>query len=168
MDITAENAGAFLLGARLRCRGADGTARRDQRIGYRVREMRVVNNAGRRVAGFGTEVFSELTDGLYVTLQRSGLSRLLFERLNGRVESMFGDGVIALEEQADRVRVQLEHGGERRFDLVIGADGLHSSVRKLVFGPQSKFEKHLGYAVAAFEANGASAGQYAYGEGPLA
>jgi 2-polyprenyl-6-methoxyphenol hydroxylase-like FAD-dependent oxidoreductase len=124
------------------------------RIGYRVREMCVVNSAGRRVAGFGTKVFSELTDGRYVTLQRSGLSRLLFERLNGRVESMFGDGIIALEEQADSVRVQLEHGGERRFDLVIGADGLHSSVRKLVFGPQSKFEKHLGYAVAAFEANG--------------
>jgi 2-polyprenyl-6-methoxyphenol hydroxylase-like FAD-dependent oxidoreductase len=124
------------------------------RIGYRVREMRIVNNAGRRVAGFGTEVFSELTDGRYVTLQRSGLSRLLFERLNGQVESMFGDGIVALEEQADCVRVQLEHGGERRFDLVIGTDGLHSSVRKLVFGPQSKFEKHLGYAVAAFEANG--------------
>ena len=44
--------------------------------------------------------------------------------------------------------------GERRFDLVIGADGLHSNVRGLVFGPQERFEKQLGYVVAAFEADG--------------
>ncbi len=40
------------------------------------------------------------------------------------------------------------------FDLVIGADGMHSGVRKLVFGPQDHFETHLGYLVAAFEARG--------------
>ena len=37
---------------------------------------------------------------------------------------------------------------------MIGADGLHSSIRKLAFGPQSRFEKYLGYAVAAFETSG--------------
>ncbi len=44
--------------------------------------------------------------------------------------------------------------GERRFDLVIGADGLHSDVRSLAFGPQYQFEKQLGYVVAAFEVRG--------------
>jgi 2-polyprenyl-6-methoxyphenol hydroxylase-like FAD-dependent oxidoreductase len=78
----------------------------------------------------------------------------LFERSNGQVESIFGDSIVSLEDQADCVRVQFEHGGERRFDLVIGADGLHSRTRTLVFGPQSRFEKHLGYAVAALEAHG--------------
>jgi len=124
------------------------------RVGYHVQEMRIVNDSGKPVAGFGTEVFSELTGGRYVTLQRSDLSRLLFEKLNGQIESVFGDTIVALEEESDCVRVQFEHGGERRFDLVIGADGLHSCARTLVFGPQSKFEKHLGYAVAAFEARG--------------
>jgi 2-polyprenyl-6-methoxyphenol hydroxylase-like FAD-dependent oxidoreductase len=52
------------------------------------------------------------------------------------------------------VQVQFTHGSERRFDLVIGADGLHSNVRSLVFGPQRQFEKHLGYVVAAFEVCG--------------
>jgi len=124
------------------------------RVGYRVQEMRIVNDAGRRVAGFGTGVFSALTDGRYVTLQRSELSRLLYETLNGQIESIFGDEIIALEEEPDYVRVRLAHHGERRYDLVIGADGLHSSVRNLVFGPQSGFEDDLGYAVAAFEVQG--------------
>ena len=58
------------------------------------------------------------------------------------------------EEQAEAVQVQFKHAGERRFDLVIGADGLHSNIRKLAFGPQHRFEKQLGYAVAAFEVRG--------------
>ena len=124
------------------------------RVGYHAREMRIVNGEGRRVAGFGTEIFSELTAGRYVTLQRSDLSRLLSEKSRGQVESIFGDTIVSLEERADGVRVQFEHERERRFDLVIGADGLHSRVRALAFGSQSKFERHLGYAVAAFEAYG--------------
>ena len=44
------------------------------RIGYHVREMRIVNDHGNRIAGFGTDVFSELTNGRYVTLARSDLS----------------------------------------------------------------------------------------------
>ncbi len=47
-----------------------------------------------------------------------------------------------------------KHAGERRFDLVIGADGMHSNVRRLAFGPQHQFENQLGYAVAAFEVRG--------------
>ncbi len=124
------------------------------RLGYRVRETRIVDDDGRRIAGFGTRVISELTGGRYVTLQRSDLSRLLFEKVSGRVETIFGEEIVALDELADAVRVELRGAGERRFDLVIGADGLHSSVRALAFGPQSRFEKQLGYAVAAFEIGG--------------
>ncbi|CCD95735.1 conserved hypothetical protein [Bradyrhizobium sp. ORS 375] len=124
------------------------------RAGYHMREMRIVDRAGQSVAGFGAEIFSELTAGRYVTLQRSDLSRLLFERTRGQVESIFDDTIAALDEQTNCVRVQFERGRGRQFDLVIGADGLHSRTRALVFGPQSRFEKHLGYDVAAFEARG--------------
>jgi 2-polyprenyl-6-methoxyphenol hydroxylase-like FAD-dependent oxidoreductase len=123
-------------------------------VGYHVREMRILNDGGRPVAGFGTKVFSELTRGRYVTLQRSELSRLLFEKSKGQIETIFGDTIVSLEHPADGVLVQFEHERERRFDLVIGADGLHSRARTLAFGPQSRFERHLGYAVAAFEARG--------------
>lgn len=124
------------------------------RVGYHVREMRIVNDNGKRVAGFGTDVFGELTNGRYVTLARSDLSRLLFEKAKDRTEIIFGNEITGLEEAPDGVCVRLKHGGERKFGLVIGADGLHSGVRRLAFGPQRQFEKKLGYAVAAFEAQG--------------
>jgi 2-polyprenyl-6-methoxyphenol hydroxylase-like FAD-dependent oxidoreductase len=124
------------------------------RVGYHVQELRIVDDAGRRRAGFGTRVFSELTGGRYVTLPRSELSRLLFERVKGRAETVFGDEIVALAEEGDGVRVRLKHAGERRFDCVIGADGLHSAVRRLAFGPQPQFEKYLGYVVAACEVSG--------------
>ncbi|MEU8782251.1 FAD-dependent monooxygenase [Streptomyces sp. NPDC048637] len=48
------------------------------------------------------------------------------------------------------VAVTFEHGAPRRFDLVVGADGLHSNVRRLTFGPEEQFVRHLGAYIAAF------------------
>ncbi|MGY4500517.1 2-polyprenyl-6-methoxyphenol hydroxylase-like FAD-dependent oxidoreductase [Bradyrhizobium sp. GM24.11] len=124
------------------------------RVGYRAQELRIVDDEGCRLAGFGTRVFAELTNGRFVTLQRSDLSRLLFDRIAGRVETIFGDEIVAVDEQPDCVKVELKHGGQRQFDLLIGADGLHSAVRKLSFGPEARFVRNLGYVVAAFEARG--------------
>ena len=121
------------------------------RIGYHMREMRIVDDLGERVTGFGTKIFHELTGGRFVTLGRSDLSRLLFEKIKGTTEVIFGNEIVGLQEHTDCVQVQFKHAGERRFDLVIGADGLHSNVRRLVFGPEDRFEKQLGYMVAAFE-----------------
>jgi len=123
-----------------------------KRVGYMMREMRIVDARFERVAGFGTRVFGELTGGRYVTLARSDLSRLLFEAVRDETETLFGDEIASLEQRTDCVEVRFERAGARSFDLVVGADGLHSNVRRLVFGPQLQFEKDLGYAVAAFEA----------------
>jgi 2-polyprenyl-6-methoxyphenol hydroxylase-like FAD-dependent oxidoreductase len=131
-----------------------GLAQDIHRVGYHMRELRIVGERGERLAGFGTSVFRELTDGRYVTLARSDLSRLLFDKVRATTEVIFGNEIVGLEDRGDHVMVQFEHGSERRFDLVTGADGLHSTVRRLAFGPQRRFEKELGYAVAAFEARG--------------
>ncbi|HTV35031.1 MAG TPA: FAD-binding domain [Xanthobacteraceae bacterium] len=124
------------------------------RIGYHISEMRIVNERGKRVAGFGTSVFLELTAGRYVTIARSALSRLLVEKIGDGAEMIFGDEIQSLRECEDCVEVELVQQGKRRFDLVVGADGLHSKVRGLVFGPQDRFERRLGYMVAAFETTG--------------
>jgi 2-polyprenyl-6-methoxyphenol hydroxylase-like FAD-dependent oxidoreductase len=122
--------------------------------GYHVQEMRIVDDRGRRIAGFGTGVFTELTNGRYVTLRRSDLSRLLFEKIGRITEVIFGDDIVGLRQGSNGVLVQQRHADERRFDLAIGADGLHSRIRELAFGPQGSFEKHLGYVVAAVEVDG--------------
>jgi 2-polyprenyl-6-methoxyphenol hydroxylase-like FAD-dependent oxidoreductase len=67
---------------------------------------------------------------------------------------IFGDEISGLEQNRDGVNVTFRRASSRRYDLVIGADGLHSNLRNLVFGPQHQFEQSLGYAVAAFEAQG--------------
>jgi 2-polyprenyl-6-methoxyphenol hydroxylase-like FAD-dependent oxidoreductase len=124
------------------------------REGYHIREMRIVNGKGDRISGFGTNVFRELTGGRYVTIGRSDLSRLLVETIKNNTEIVFNDEVIDLREQADSVQITFKVGKQRRFDLVVGADGLHSTIRRLMFGSQDRFEKPLGYIVAVFEARG--------------
>jgi 2-polyprenyl-6-methoxyphenol hydroxylase-like FAD-dependent oxidoreductase len=121
------------------------------RFGYHVQELRIVGDDGNRIACFGTGVFNELTGGRYVTLRRSDLSRIVFSRVMDHTEVIFGDEIAQLTDDADGILVRFAKGDERRFDLVIGADGLHSTVRELAFGPERIFEVGLGYAVAAFE-----------------
>jgi 2-polyprenyl-6-methoxyphenol hydroxylase-like FAD-dependent oxidoreductase len=95
-----------------------------------------------------------LTGGRFVTLGRSDLSRLLFDRIKNATEVIFGDEIIELQEYVDGVHIRFRSGRKQRFGLVIGADGLHSNVRALAFGPENRFEKQLGYMVAAFEVRG--------------
>ena len=125
-----------------------------KRVGYYVQELRFVDDRGKRVGGFDVEVFRKLTRGRYVTLQRSDLARLIYSQIEGGCETIFGDSIAGIDETPDGVDVRFEHAPPRRFDLVVGADGLHSRVRSLVFGPQDQFETYLGYMVAAFEADG--------------
>jgi len=122
--------------------------------GYDVRELRLIDSQGRRVGGFDAEVFRNLTGGRYLSIARSELARLLCEQIKDRCEVMFGDGITAIDDDGAGVNISFQHAPQRRFDAVIGADGLHSDVRQLVFGPEEQFERYLGYTVAAFQAEG--------------
>lgn len=124
------------------------------RRGLRLAELRQVDDAGRVISAFDPELFVRGTSGRYVSIARSELATTIYDALDGRVETIFGDTVRALDDDGDRVRVTFDGGTARDFDLVIGADGLHSQVRRLVFGPQERFEKTLGITVAAFEIEG--------------
>jgi len=123
-------------------------------LGYNVGEVRFVDARGRKAGGFATEVFSRMTKGRFTSLQRSDLAATIYASIEGKVETLFGDGIASIEESPDHVRIGFEHAPPRDFDLVVGADGLHSRVRSLVFGEEAKFERFLGYNVAAFELTG--------------
>ena len=125
-----------------------------RRKGFVVKEVKVVNASGERVSGFPVEAFTRVAQGRYITLARSDLAAIIFAALDGRVETIFGDSVTHIEQTPTSVRVSFEREATREFDLVIGADGLHSRVRELVFGPEERFEKYLGMKVAAFQADG--------------
>jgi 2-polyprenyl-6-methoxyphenol hydroxylase-like FAD-dependent oxidoreductase len=122
--------------------------------GYDVQEVRFVNAKGRRVGGFGVDIFRSLTDGRYVSIARSDLAKLIYHKIDGQSETIFGDSIVGIKDTGEDVGVVFERSAPRRFDLVIGADGLHSAVREVVFGSQNRFEKFLGYTVAAFEIKG--------------
>ncbi|HEY2804997.1 MAG TPA: FAD-binding domain [Gemmatimonadales bacterium] len=122
--------------------------------GYRIRELRFVDALGRRVGGFDAEVFRRATLGRYISLSRTDLSAILFRAVEGRAETIFGDHIVGLAAGPDSVSASFARGPERQFRLVIGADGLHSAVRALAFGPESRYEVPLGYTVAAFECAG--------------
>ena len=124
-----------------------------RRSGYRLREARAVGRDGRRIASFEPSTFVGSGDR-YVTIARSDLASAVIGALEGDVETVFGETVDAIDDDGDQVRVTFRSGARRNFDLVVGADGLHSRVRALAFGPQERFENHLGIVVAAFEVAG--------------
>jgi 2-polyprenyl-6-methoxyphenol hydroxylase-like FAD-dependent oxidoreductase len=65
---------------------------------------------------------------------------------------VFGDSISALDEFAHGVHVSFERGAPRDFDLVVGADGLHSRTRRLAFGPEAGFYRELGHHFVGFSA----------------
>ncbi len=131
-----------------------GLIPRIRELGYQAREVRFVDRHGRRNGGFSVDVFGRMTHGRFTSLRRSDLAATIYRAIEGKVETVFGDSVAGIEDAGDCVRVSFEHAAPREVDLLIGADGLHSRVRQLAFGPEERFEVSLGYHVAAFEVDG--------------
>jgi 2-polyprenyl-6-methoxyphenol hydroxylase-like FAD-dependent oxidoreductase len=84
---------------------------------------------------------------------RGDLETVLYEAVEGTAEFRFGTTVERLEQQAEGVAATLSDGSTERADLLIGADGLHSSVRRLVFGEEARFRVDLHHMVGAFPLN---------------
>jgi len=123
-------------------------------LGYQVREVRFVDRNGRKKGGFDVDVFARVTHDRFTSVRRSDISATMYRAVEGKVESIFGDSVATIEEAGDCVHVGFDHAPAREVDLVIGADGLHSRVRRLAFGAESELAVPLGYHVAAFEVSG--------------
>ncbi|MES4906295.1 MULTISPECIES: FAD-dependent monooxygenase [unclassified Streptomyces] len=107
--------------------------------------MSYVNSAGKPVADMPADLFAGDLEVL-----RGDLARILYDATKEHTEYVFGDSITSLTEDPDGVTVTFERSAPRRFDLVIGADGLHSTTRRLTFGPEEQYVKHLGVHCAIF------------------
>jgi 2-polyprenyl-6-methoxyphenol hydroxylase-like FAD-dependent oxidoreductase len=79
-----------------------------------------------------------------IEIMRGDLTRILYDASRDGVEYLFDDRIVELHQRDDGVRVVFASGVVRTFDLVVGADGVHSGVRRLAFGPEEEYVRPLG------------------------
>lgn len=120
---------------------------------YRMERMRMVDADGHNIAGIDVEPLRAQADGRFISLARGDLVSALFGACGG-VPAHFGVWITGLEPAQGGVRVALSNGRQEVFDVVVGADGVHSLVRELAFAQQTSFETLLGCHVAAFRLRG--------------
>ncbi|HEX4020342.1 MAG TPA: FAD-dependent monooxygenase [Acidobacteriaceae bacterium] len=116
-----------------------------QRLQTRTGAITMVDSANRK--------FASMPDGFTsgeLEIMRGDLAGVLYEATRQNAEYIFGDSIMSLADTNAGVDVTFGRGQPRTFDLVVGADGLHSNVRALAFGEESGFLHHLGYYVSIF------------------
>ncbi|MCT7660551.1 FAD-dependent monooxygenase [Mycobacterium deserti] len=119
------------------------SAVRDART--QIDTLSVVRPDGRRTYDIRLRPSHETRGDHDVEIMRDDLVRILFDAIAEDVEVVFGDWLCAIAPHENGgVAVEFEHGSPREVDVVIGADGHHSSVRELTFGPEDRFTTHLG------------------------
>jgi 2-polyprenyl-6-methoxyphenol hydroxylase-like FAD-dependent oxidoreductase len=133
--------GAYQVAERL------GVMSRLQDAATKVRELIFVDDAGQRVASMRTRQREDRE----VEVPRADLSAILVEAGRGDAEFLFDEMITQIHPDESGVDVIFDRAAPRHFDLVVGADGIHSGVRRLAFGPEADFVQHLGMYVATAE-----------------
>jgi 2-polyprenyl-6-methoxyphenol hydroxylase-like FAD-dependent oxidoreductase len=116
-----------------------------QRMQTRIGAITIVDRDNNKVAS--------MPDGFTsgeLEILRGDLAGIFYQATRRTTEYIFDDSIVEMEERDGGVDVRFQHRGSRRFDLVAGADGLHSKVRSLAFGEEANFVRYLGYYVSIF------------------
>lgn len=112
-------------------------------VATRVHELVFVDATGRPIAKMKTR-----RGDRELEVPRADLSAMLLDSSQQEAELRFGDMVVKVESDDHGADVTFERAAPERFDLVVGADGIHSAVRRLAFGPEAAFVTHLGLYLA--------------------
>lgn len=107
-----------------------------------------VNGSGKTVTTLDISLMQKVMRGRYMGLMHWTLEEVLYEAVANDVEVRFGRSIVAIEQKSDAVAVTLNDGTTESFDILIGADGVHSCTRELVFGKEDQFSRYMGYVVA--------------------
>ncbi|PRY59856.1 FAD-dependent monooxygenase [Glycomyces artemisiae] len=114
------------------------------------RRMTFLNADGSAAARVHPQAVVGGVDGRDLEVRRGDLADILYAAVRDDVEFVFGDSIEALTEHDRGVDAVFRSGAQRSFDLVIGADGMHSRTRGLVFGPEERYARYLGYCFSIF------------------
>jgi 2-polyprenyl-6-methoxyphenol hydroxylase-like FAD-dependent oxidoreductase len=109
-----------------------------------------VDTHGTVVAKLNPEAITGGVRGKDIEIRRGDIATTLYAATKDTTNYRFNDSIGALDEHADGVNVTFVSGDTATYDIVIGTDGLHSNTRSLVFGPESQFERYIGFCFAGF------------------
>jgi 2-polyprenyl-6-methoxyphenol hydroxylase-like FAD-dependent oxidoreductase len=132
-----------------------------ERIHYPIPRLAFVDEQGHEQLSLPYPLLRKrLFNDRHFTFMRGELVRALMSQVEGKAELRFSTTVEAIEQHEDHVRVRLSGGSMEDFELLVGADGVHSRVRQLVFGPEERFERFLGSYAAVFIMDNPPAGLF--------
>ena len=120
-------------------------------VKYPINYIEFVDNIGKPYVRTPISRVRQVFKDKYVYLRRSDLEKILFDRAKSAgLDVRFSTVVKYLNDTGSSMEVEFENGRQDSFSLVFGADGVHSNVRELTFGPEEKFARFLGAYVTAF------------------
>ncbi|EFL36893.1 oxidoreductase [Streptomyces viridochromogenes DSM 40736] len=115
-----------------------------------LRRLTFLDGDGSEVASVDPHAVTGGVAGRDLEVRRGDLTAALHTAVRDDVEFLFNDSIDTLDQSGHGVDVTFRGGGRRTFDMVFGADGLHSRTRELLFGPEGQFHRYLGYCFAGF------------------
>ncbi|WP_043628474.1 FAD-dependent oxidoreductase [Nonomuraea candida] len=121
-----------------------------KRRAFVTRELVYRKPGGERRFALSGETIAATMGRKSFNILRGDIEAVLYEAVEGHTTIRFGTTITAVEQDADTVRVTLADGATEHADLLIGADGLHSATRALVFGPEEDYRLDLGHRVAVY------------------
>ncbi|MET8989428.1 FAD-dependent oxidoreductase [Nonomuraea wenchangensis] len=121
-----------------------------KRRAFVPRELVYRKPGGERRFALSGETIAATMGKKSFTILRGDIEAVLYEAVADHTTIRFGTTITAVKQDADTVHVTLGDGGTERADLLIGADGLHSATRALVFGPEEDYRLDLGHRVAVY------------------
>ena len=122
---------------------------------YRVQAAQYVDRRGKETASLDYSKFSDLAGGRVLTLLRPDMEaaarKALQDAVSSRVQLRYGVDIEKLDVHGQQVRIRIKGQNQPEVvDLLVGADGIHSTVRARFFGPETEFLRPLGMRAAAF------------------
>ena len=121
-----------------------------ERIHYPIAKLAFLNGRGREKFAVPYPKLRRLFENRHFNFMRGDLEKVLLSKLSGEIDIRYGTTINSFEQDADGVTAALSDGSTAKADLLVGADGIHSRVRTLAFGPEQRFIRFLRCNTAAF------------------